>query len=197
MRAFAPRRSPRCPIAVPVRVTVLRSGASYSIPGRSLNLGEGGISVVLAGEVKPTDMVGVEFLLPDLGLGLQAKAVVRHQSPTRCGFEFQGLTKHQQAVIREWSRQMLQVKTPASFPPHREGTFGATLARPARVRRILARLQRLILPTVAVLGLIALIMWWHWQRGWKELEEQVPRRGGQAVWIAAANLSYCLGENLQ
>src|SRR5271165_2612719 len=112
LRAFAPRRSPRCPLAVPVRVTVLRAGTAYSIPGRSLNLGEGCISVVLAGEVESADAVGIEFLLPDIGLGLQAKAVVRHRSPMRCGFEFQGLTRHQQAVIREWSLQTLQVASP-------------------------------------------------------------------------------------
>src|ERR1700690_3999934 len=97
LRAFAPRRSPRCPLPVPVRVTLSRAGTAYSIPGRSLNLCEGGISVVLAGDVQPTDTVGVEFLLPDMGLGLQAKAIVRHNSPSRCGFEFQGLTGHQRA----------------------------------------------------------------------------------------------------
>lgn len=183
LRAFAPRRSPRCPLAVPVRVTVVRSGATYSIPGRSLNLGEGGISVVLAGEVNPADAVGLEFLLPDLGLGLQAKAVVRHQSPMRCGFEFQGLTKHQQAVIREWSRQVLHAKSPSTFPGEKVVEPPAKPPRPARMKRLAARLQRLILPAVALLGLLALLFWWHWERGWKEIEEQVPRSGGQAVWV--------------
>ena len=86
----------------------MRSGTAYSIPGRSVDLGEGGIAVVLAGEVREADAVGMEFLLPDLGLGLQTKAVVRYHSPLRCGFEFKDLTRHQQGVIREWARQRLQ-----------------------------------------------------------------------------------------
>ena len=110
LRAFARRRSPRCALAVPVRVTVLRAGTAYSLPGRSVDLGEGGIAVVLAGDLRPSDTVGIEFLLPHLGLGLQAKAIVRHHTPLRCGLEFRGLTRHQQAVIREWSRQTLGAK---------------------------------------------------------------------------------------
>jgi hypothetical protein len=185
LRAVANRRAPRCPLAVPVRVTVLRSGAAYSIPGRSLDLGEGGISAVLAGEVQLADAVGVEFLLPDLGLGLHAKAVVRHYAPLRCGFEFQGLTRHQQAVIREWARQRLQPAvgtTPATGPK-----VAAPVAKASLVKRVqkLDRVQvrRFLWTTAAALLLAGLLAWWHWQREWKELEEPISRPAGQTSLI--------------
>jgi hypothetical protein len=194
LRAFAPRRSPRCPLAVPVRVTVLRSGSAYSIPGRSLNLGEGGISVVLAGEVQPADTVGIEFLLPDMGLGLQTKAVVRHHSPLRCGFEFKGLTRHQQAVIREWSRQMLQVPPQTPVPSAPVELARAPLTPPGRrLAQPNSRLRQLIWPAVALLVLAILVVWWRWQKGWKELEERVPRTTGTALADAPGRgLSYKL-----
>jgi hypothetical protein len=165
-------------------VTVLRSGSAYSIPGRSVDLCEGGIAVVLGGEVRPTDLAGVEFLLPDLGLGLQTKAIVRHHSPLRCGFEFLELTRHQQAVIREWARQRLQAKPQ-----------GATAINPASVQpagsRPLpneepgdgARLRRFLWLAVGVLALAGLLVWWHWQRGWRELEEQIPQPAGRTTTV--------------
>jgi PilZ domain len=190
LREFARRRTPRCPLAVPVRVTVLRSGTAYSIPGRSLDLGEGGIAVILAGEVHPTDSVGVEFLLPELGLGLQAKAVVRHYAPLRCGFEFQGLTRYQQAVVREWTRQILQGKgspTPTVAPEPVEPTPTAPVReQPARFT---LRYRRLLKVVGAVLVLSALLAWWHWQRGWKELERQIPRTTGRLAWPMPEHLA--------
>jgi hypothetical protein len=180
---MASRRAPRCPLAVPVRVTVLRSGNAYSIPGRSLDLGEGGISVVLAGEVHPSDPVGVEFLLPDLGLGLQAKAIVRHYAPLRCGFEFQGLTRHQQAVIREWSRQKLQAASGEAPAAHLAAPKPAgTVSFWKRMQKSAGpRLRRVFWVAAAVLLLAGLLSWWHWQKGWKDLEERIPRSAGQAA----------------
>jgi PilZ domain len=185
LRAFAHRRSPRCPLAVPVRVTVLRAGTAYSIPGRSVDLGEGGIAVVLAGEVRPADSVGVEFLLPDLGLGLQAKAVVRHHAPLRCGFEFRGLTRHQQAVIREWIRQRMQAKSDpkasAAGDELDEEPGVPSYPGPAAKRPISRRLRLLaaVAGTVLLAGL--LLWWWRWQSGWKELERQIPQPASQVI----------------
>src|SRR6266849_6797685 len=102
------RRVPRYPVAVPVDVTVLRSGVPDTVPGRALDVGEGGVAVVLAGELRPGDSVGVEFRLPNLGLPLQAKAVVRHQASLRCGLEFRGLSPEQQAMIRYWGERAAQ-----------------------------------------------------------------------------------------
>jgi TonB family protein len=93
---------------VPVRVSVRGAAGTAGIPGRSLDLGEGGIAAILAGEVRVGDPVGIEFLLPEMGLGLHTKAVVRHHADLRCGLEFFGLSLEQQAMIRRWTRRMLE-----------------------------------------------------------------------------------------
>ena len=109
------RRIPRYSVAIPVDITVLRSGAPASIPGRSLDLGEGGVAAVLAAELQLGEWVGVEFLLPNAGQALQAKAVVRHHNQLRCGFEFLGLSGDQRSMIRRWAgnSQPLPILEPA------------------------------------------------------------------------------------
>lgn len=174
------RRVPRCPLAVPVKVTVQRSGMAHGIPGRSLDLGEGGIAAVLAGEVHTGDPVGVEFLLPELGLGLRTKAVVRHHANLRCGLEFTELSLEQQAMIRRWTRRILE-----SQPRQK----AASVAQPVTVRTEAAPVERFQMAQtalksavpkrrsayravrVAVFGLLiaAAVLWWRWQRGWEEL----------------------------
>jgi hypothetical protein len=186
LRAFARRRAPRCALAVPVRVTVMRSGAAFSIPGRSVDLGEGGIAAVVAGEVRVADPVGVEFLLPDLGLGLQTKAVVRYHSPLRCGFEFQDLTRHQQAVIREWARQRLQTRPDGGQAVNSNPGERTTSDPSSRRRRDQAALGRFFWLVAGVVALAGLLTWWHWQMGWKELERRIPRPAGQVTTVAPA-----------
>ncbi len=182
LRAFARRRAPRCPLTVPVRVTVLRSGTAYSIPGRSVDLGEGGIAVVLGGEVHLTDRVGVEFLLPDLGLGLQTKAIVRHHSPLRCGFEFTELTRHQQAVIREWARQKLQT-SPSGAAKVDSARSQPDASSYLSDKGSVSSRRRLWWMAAGALALAGLLMWWQWQRGWRELEERIPQHTGQVPAI--------------
>jgi TonB family protein len=97
------RRIPRYPVAIPVDITVLRSGTTASIPGRSLDLGEGGVAAVLAAELQLGEWVGVQFQLPNAAQTLQTKAVVRHHNQLRCGFEFQGLSSDQRSMIRSWA----------------------------------------------------------------------------------------------
>jgi len=97
------RRIPRYPVAIPVDITVLRSGTTASIPGRSLDLGEGGVAAVLAAELQLGEWVGVQFQLPNAAQALQTKAVVRHHNQLRCGFEFHGLSPDQRSMIRSWA----------------------------------------------------------------------------------------------
>ena len=184
LRAFARRRAPRCALAVPVRVTVMRAGTAYSIPGRSVDLGEGGIAAVVAGEVRVADAVGVEFLLPDLGLGLQTKAVVRYHAPLRCGFEFQELTRHQQAAIREWARQRLQTRPDGGRAANSNPAERANSTH--RRTRDQAALGRFFWLVAGVLALAGLVAWWHWQIGWKELERRIPRPISQVTTVAPA-----------
>src|SRR5678816_2651388 len=75
------RRFGRFAVAVPVDVVVLRSGVPSTIPGRSVDVGEGGVSAVLAGELQPGEAIGISLQLPFVLEPVQAKAVVRHHGP--------------------------------------------------------------------------------------------------------------------
>lgn len=159
------RRVPRCPLAVPVRVTLRGPQGPYTLPGRSLELGEGGLSAILAGEVRPGDIVAVEFLLPELGLGLHTKAVVRHHADLRCGVEFNGLSLEQQAMIRRWTRRILEkpaAPRPAMTPvqaPVRQKTRHLWLVRGFGVLALM-------------LGVGGLVAWRTWQAGWIEIHQR-------------------------
>lgn len=98
------RRFGRFPVAVPVDVVVLRSGVPSTIPGRSVDVGEGGVSAVLAGEVQPGEAVGVSLQLPFVLEPVQAKAVVRHHGPLRCGIQFIAMSAEQLTALRTWAR---------------------------------------------------------------------------------------------
>src|ERR1700689_5025365 len=99
------RRVPRFEVAAPLDVTVLRSGIPDTVPGRSVNVCERGISAMLAGELVPGEAVGVEVHLPLVGDALRTRATVRYQDKLRCGLEFVGLTAGQRAAIRDWTKE--------------------------------------------------------------------------------------------
>jgi hypothetical protein len=169
---FVPRRAPRCPLAVPVRVNLQRAGTAYSMTGHAVNLGEGGIAISLADEVGVSDSVGVEFLLPELGLGLEARAVVRYRVASHSGLEFDGLTRHQQAAIREWTRQRQ--------------------SKPSFERRSLVspQLRHLVWPIIVVVALLGLIAWWRWERARKGLKNQTQHSSAQVGRLQTQLLAY-------
>jgi TonB family protein len=68
-----------------------------------VNLGAGGVAAVLAGELLPGEVVGVEIHLPQSIVPLRARARVRHHDKLRCGMEFVGLSAEQQAAIRNFT----------------------------------------------------------------------------------------------
>ncbi|HTR64218.1 MAG TPA: PilZ domain-containing protein [Terriglobales bacterium] len=182
--ASARRRIPRCPLAVPVRVTVVRSGVPNAIPGRSLDLGEGGIAAVLGGELTPGDPVAVEFLLPEMGLGLHAKAVVRHRTPLRCGLAFQTLSVEQRAIIRRWTHRHLggDSREPAgsSSSALKVGKDSVLdLQEKFTLRGFL--LSRRFLSAAGLVALLALaLFWWRWQAGWGDLRAQAAQASAGA-----------------
>src|SRR5262250_929692 len=97
-RRIAPRRR----LAVPLNVTVLRSGVPDAVPGRSIDVAEGGLSAVLAAELQAGELVGVEFRLPNASSVL-AKARVCYQERLRCGLQFLALPADQKAAIEAWA----------------------------------------------------------------------------------------------
>src|SRR5436305_5379984 len=99
------RRVPRFQVQAPLDVTVMRSGVPDTVPGRSVNVCERGMSAVLAGELVPGEAVGIEVQLPLVAQTLCARALVRYQDKLRCGLEFIGLSAEQRSVIRDWTKE--------------------------------------------------------------------------------------------
>jgi TonB family protein len=119
----------------------------------------------------------VEFLLPELGLGLQTKAVVRHHADLRCGLEFYGLSIEQQAMIRRWTRKSLE-KHPEIKPgiaANLETSPGhpAVAHPPVKLRSRYLTSKRVLAIAAAVLLVAGLGVWRHWEMQWGELREQM------------------------
>jgi hypothetical protein len=188
------RHVPRYAISVPVNVTVLRSGVPEGLPGRSVDVGEGGICVVAAGDLYPGELVGIEFRLPHLSLSVLAKARVSYQQPMRCGMQFLGLSAEQRETIRYWAERTGPRRTLAEVvdaeetaaEPRAEAPLESPPSRglrliPAPVEREEpeARSGRWDRHAPWIAGLVvALVLgsmaWWHWQQSWQELEARIP-----------------------
>ena len=182
----ARRRIPRYSVAVPVDVTVLRSGLPSNIPGRSVDIGEGGVAAVLAAELQTGEWVAVEFQLPNVGYSLQTKAVVRHHNQLRCGFEFLGLSRDQRYMIRRWAGGQVE-KSPLDFPTISSPLATMPLPATAGVQKPVRKNSKLSLPTrrllwatVAVVVIAAIVSAWQWHQGWQELETRTAKNDAHA-----------------
>jgi TonB family protein len=158
---------------VPLYVTVLRAGIPDTLPGRSVNLGEGGVAAVLAGELLPGEVVGVEIRLSPSET-LRSRALVRHHDKLRSGMEFVGLSAEQQTAIRVWAEKAKaepQLRVLATIPNETaagkgfEG--GGPGGAPPPTRNWRGREWIFLLLSAAVL---LSVLWWHWNRGWEEVE---------------------------
>jgi TonB family protein len=168
----------RYSVEAPLDVTVLRSGIPETVPGRSVNLGAGGLAAVLAGELMPGEAVGVEIRLPEAANSLRTRALVRHNDRLRCGLEFVALSTAQQKTIREFAE-----KTKARA--ERGGRSRSSLEAPAPKRSEIAqfgggppsgppgspkqRSRGWIFFLVSAAVLLGVLLW-RWNRGWEELE---------------------------
>ena len=103
------RRHSRCELTCPVEVTVLRSGIPQSLPGRIVDAGLGGISVVLSSDLYAGETVGVEFQLTDAPAMVQARARVRYQGRLRSGLEFSTVSPDKLELVRLWTDQRHRV----------------------------------------------------------------------------------------
>ena len=158
-------------IRIPMDVIVLRSGVPENIPGRCLDVSEGGVGVVVAGAFAPGQEIGVEMRLPNVAPPFQTRARVRHQGALRCGLEFVGLSKDQREMITYWKRTAEPAKTDRA--PRGEAAQSETpeiLARMSRQTHWWLRPKFAAIALVCLLALAAL-GWWRWQLGWKELEQ--------------------------
>jgi len=175
------RAFPRRPVHVPLDIIALRSGVPENLPGRCTDLSETGVGAVIAGELVPGQQVAVELRLPNVGVPVRARALVRFQSRLRCGLEFTGLSLEQREMIRYWIYR--SASTPVDIGDFKKearvvaagmetGTEVAVAAllpaaNPKRRIRVGRRgIYALFACTLALAGL----GWWQWQRSWSELE---------------------------
>ena len=180
-QATASKRSvPRYELTVPLALTVLRSGIPNTIPGRTLEIGEGGMGVVPPSQLIVGESVRVEFLVPHMSSVVRATAVVRYQSERSFGLQFLRLPVEQQSIVRYWTRRegelVLAARSGASMgkavanpklPPDFEDSENST--HKFGIRRIVAF-------AASVTVIAAVLGWWQWQQGWAELEAQLPAK---------------------
>ncbi|MGA8214879.1 MAG: TonB family protein [Candidatus Sulfotelmatobacter sp.] len=171
------RRGVRYRVQAPLDVIVLRSGIPQTLPGRSVNLGEGGVSAVLAGELLPGEAVGVEIRLPRVADPLRTRALVRHHDELRSGLQFIGLSVERQAAIRAWAAEAdaegqpgVHGKIPikAGKGSERGGSGGAQ--PPTRKVR-----GRGWIHLVVATAILLAVLWWRWNRGWEDLESGLQK----------------------
>src|ERR1700679_3120761 len=169
-RAFeTPRSFSRHPINVPLDLIVLRSGVPENLPGRCTDISESGVGAVVAGELSAGQQVAVELRLPNVGVPVRARALVRFQSRLRCGLEFAGLSVEQRDMIRYWSYLAAPetigsqaTKLPSAVP---NLPAAAVLQAPRRRRKLRVGRRKIYALMVGLL-VLASLAWWQWQRSW-------------------------------
>jgi TonB family protein len=169
----------------------LRSGVPENLPGRCTDISESGVGAVVSGEVAAGQQVAVELRLPNVGVPVRARALVRYQSRLHCGLEFVGLSVEQREMIRYW------IYRAASDPPHvkdlkqidlkqidltksdpiedTKPEAPVVVAEPAAKSRRRIRIgKRGLYMLIAGILTLAALGWWEWQRSWNELERRSP-----------------------
>jgi hypothetical protein len=188
----ARRAGTRRRLAVPMNVTVLRSGVPDAVPGRSIDLCAGGVGAVLAAELFPGELVGLEFELPQVGSVL-AKARVCYHERLRYGLQFLAIAPEQRAMIEDWAAANQErggsanaepttaVPDARPLPPTQRVVEPALHSRrpvtPQRSKAAARYLRRKILMLLIASVIVATgVGWWRWEQAWQELESRLPGR---------------------
>jgi hypothetical protein len=183
-REETPRRVfPRHPINVPLDLIALRSGVPENLPGRCTDLSEAGVGAVVAGELAAGQQVAVELRLPNVGVPVRARALVRYQSRLHCGLEFVGLSVEQREMIRYWAFQYApqpvdsrDFKKEKKVADAKTGAPVVSVEPAAKPRRRIRIGRRGFYVLVACILALAGLGWWQWQKSWNELEKRAPAR---------------------
>ena len=93
------RRYPRHSMDVRINVQVFRAGSVSYLWGRSTELGLDGIGATLTGDLKPGEVVSMEFPLPLSPYPLKLRAIVRYRIGLHYGFEFLTPTLEQRSSL--------------------------------------------------------------------------------------------------
>jgi TonB family protein len=174
----------RHPIYVPLDLIALRSGVPENLPGRCTDISEAGVGAVVAGELATDQQVAIELHLPNVGVPVRARALVRYQSKLHCGLEFVGLSMEQREMIRYWVYR--SASEPTNFGNFKKEEKGAPTTSEAstdasepvvKPRRRIRIGRRGIYVLIAGMLLLAGLGWWQWQKSWSELEKRTPESG--------------------
>lgn len=103
LRPPSRRRQPRYQTAVPVEITVLRSGVPRSFPGRAVDVGIGGLGLVVAVDLFAGESVGVVLSLPDGSEPIRTRGRVSYQDRLRGGIQFVLPSRVQSDQIYHWA----------------------------------------------------------------------------------------------
>jgi TonB family protein len=142
------------------------------------------VGAVVAGELAAGQQVAIELHLPNVGLPVRARALVRYQSMLHCGLEFVGLSVEQREMIRYWVYR--SASEPLNFGDFKKEEKGgqATVEAPADTSQSAVKPgrrfrigRRGIYVLIAGMLLLAGLGWWQWQRSWSELEKRAPESG--------------------
>lgn len=169
------RHFSRHPLAMPVDVVVLRSGIPSTIPGRTLDLAEGGLAAIIAGQLRVGESVGVEIKLPSGMESIQAKALVRDQKELCCRLQFLGMNPDSYSALQRWTQIADHGPTVSAAARTKVDTFvappprSAALQAEARRRRQARKAKWMALSPLAAI-LITVVVWWSWQNGWVTFE---------------------------
>ena len=97
------RRQARYQTAVPVEITVLRSGVPRTFPGRTVEVGTGGLSLVVAADLFAGEPVGVVLELPGGGEPIRSRGRVCYQDRLHGGIQFVLPSRVQGDLIQQWA----------------------------------------------------------------------------------------------
>ena len=171
------RSVPRYKLTVPLALTVLRSGIPNNIPGRTLETGEGERGSVPASQLIVGQSVRVEFLVPHMNSPV--RAAERHQRERCFSLEFLR-SPVEQSIVCYWTRREGELLLAAQAGV----TMGEAIAKPnlpqdfENSENSTPRfgIRRIVACAVFITAIAAALGWWHWQRGWAELEAQIPAK---------------------
>jgi PilZ domain len=84
---------------VRIQASVFREGVTITLWGRTSELGQDGVGATLTGELKPGEVVSLEFPVPVAPFLIKLRAIARYSDGLHCGFEFLKVSEEQRRTL--------------------------------------------------------------------------------------------------
>ena len=95
------RRFSRYRLDARIQASVFREDLATVLWGRTSELGLDGIGATLSGELRPGEVVSLQFPIPLPPHVMEMRAVVRYSQGLHCGFEFLVVSDEQRMTLRQ------------------------------------------------------------------------------------------------